>query len=52
MSTEARKQKSKDKKKEKSSDVSFRELCLCVSFSLHFKLGKSLHNISLSIERQ
>ena len=42
----------KIKKREKSSDVSFRELCLCVSFSLHFKLDKSLHNISLSIERQ
>ena len=44
MSTEARKQKSNDKKKEKSSDVSFRELCLCF-FSLHFKLDKSLHNV-------
>ena len=31
--------------------VQFRELCLCVSFSFHFKLDKSLHNASLSIER-
>ena len=24
--------------------VQFKELCLCVSFSFHFKLDKSLHN--------